>query len=100
MINIIGTSIVIIVCLAILLAMYLIIRMMQSDSAQSGFWKDLMDILGSMQRQSGGNDTEAENGKSIAVTADQEKFEEECPACSAKVTQKDVECPSCGLRLL
>lgn len=95
MVDFIAYAIVIAVTLALLTLMGLIVRATTTDTENSRFLQDLVEILFKERRRES-DDEQAGQAPARA----HEPFAEPCPACAEQVTEDDVYCPSCELRLL
>jgi hypothetical protein len=93
------------VLLLVLGGMFVVIRAMSDQSGRYQEVKEMMEALFHTPAflRPGSSEEGSEKSRNEAAAASgtvQEPFEDECPACREKVTHENVECPSCGLRLL
>lgn len=98
--NIGATVLVLLLACGLLGAMFLVIRVMSDDSDNYKTIRSMVEaIFGTPAHlQSGKEDPPASpstpNGSPSA------SYREPCPGCGEEVTERDVTCPSCELRLL
>ncbi|TJY40777.1 hypothetical protein E5161_16670 [Cohnella pontilimi] len=99
-----GYGITSVVLLFLLVGMFVLIRAMSDPSGRFQEVKEMMDAMfntPAFLRPNGSEQgAEPTRNEAAAASAMHEPFEDECPACREKVTHENVECPSCGLRLL
>ncbi|REE78804.1 hypothetical protein A8990_12481 [Paenibacillus taihuensis] len=105
MMNIIATTIVFVVVLGLVAAMIFMVRITGDDSGKHSELKQFAEALlgGGSSSQAASKETPDEQQvvNSIALqAAAKQPFSEPCPACGEAITHQDVDCPSCGLRLL
>ncbi|SEO41460.1 hypothetical protein [Paenibacillus sp. OV219] len=104
MMNTIATAIVLAVAGALVAAMIVMIRISGDDSGKHTDLKQFVEALfGGSASLAASKETpeERQAEKAIALqAAAKQPFTEPCPACGDPVTHQDVDCPSCGLRLL
>lgn len=101
-----ATALVLFIALAIVGAMFFMIKLTNDDSEKYKELKEMVETLfgtpAHLRPSPPPADSDAVNGKEAAAqsAAAQESFAEPCPACGETVTELHKECPSCGLRLL
>ncbi|AZN39435.1 hypothetical protein [Paenibacillus albus] len=104
MMNTFATVIVLVVAGALVAAMIFMIRISGDDSGKHAEVKQFVEALfGGSASQAASKETAEERQAENAIalqTAAKQPFKEPCPACGDAVTHQDVDCPSCGLRLL
>ncbi|WP_133297948.1 hypothetical protein [Paenibacillus paeoniae] len=98
--NIGATALVLILACGLLGAMFLVIRVMSDDSDNFKTIRGMVEaIFGNPAHLRNGQDetpasSSTQNGTPLAT------YREPCPGCGEEVTERDVTCPSCELRLL
>ncbi|WP_219835218.1 zinc ribbon domain-containing protein [Paenibacillus sp. R14(2021)] len=99
MMNTIATSIVLILAGGLVAIMIYVIKLSSDDSGKQSELKQFVEALfgGSSARQEQSAEQESAAAR---LPDDANPFQEPCPACGEIVTHRDVDCPSCGLRLV
>ncbi|WP_308637745.1 hypothetical protein [Paenibacillus silvisoli] len=107
MMNVIATSIVLLLAGSLVAAMIYIMRLSTDDSGKHPEIKQFVDSLfggtaSPVQSQPEAQQAQAEKESAAALASDDASgdFDDECPACSEPITKRHRECPSCGLRFL
>ncbi|MHA6482318.1 zinc ribbon domain-containing protein [Paenibacillus sp. strain BS8-2] len=97
-----ATTLVLLLAGALISAMFLIIRVASGDSDSSKTVRDMVETLfGTPAHLRSGTDNSDEPSAAQATNkSSSASFSEPCPACGDTVTERDVVCPSCELRLL
>ncbi|WP_214626171.1 zinc ribbon domain-containing protein [Paenibacillus agaridevorans] len=103
--DIAATTFVLLIAGALILAMFYIVRVASGESEGSKTIRDMVETLfGTPAHLRGGDDSASGEGSSggsrLAGASTQLPFREPCPACGEEVTEENVNCPSCELRLL
>ncbi|OUS67730.1 hypothetical protein B1748_35755 [Paenibacillus sp. MY03] len=103
--DIAATTFVLLIAGTLILAMFYIVRVASGESEGSKTIRDMVETLfGTPAHLRGGDDSASGEGSSggsrLAGASTQLPFREPCPACGEEVTENDVNCPSCELRLL
>ncbi|MBB3112674.1 hypothetical protein FHS18_004775 [Paenibacillus phyllosphaerae] len=96
-----ATGIALLIGCGIVAAMFMIIRLSTSDSDKHKELREFVETLFGTPahlRPDAAKTAESETA-AASVSASREAFTEPCPACAHHVTERDVDCPSCGLRL-
>lgn len=97
----IGYGIAIAALVLLLVGMYVMVRVMSGDSEKYEELKKMLDpIFHTPAFLRPGQEQGEASQQTAAGRTGTEPFEDECPACGEKVTHKNAECPSCGLRLI
>ena len=102
-VNWIGTTLSIAVVVIILIIFFIIIKATTDDSDKHSEIKKYVEALfgGSPQasdKQKEEEETRAREAERVAKELG--PFEDTCPACHTLVTDRHIDCPSCGLRLM
>lgn len=105
MMNMVATTIVLVIVGVLVAAMIVLIRISGDDSGKHADLKQFAEALlgGGSSSQAASKETPEERQLADTVAlqaAAKQPFSEPCPACGEAVTHQDVDCPSCGLRLL
>jgi hypothetical protein len=101
-----ATAIVLTIAALLLGGMFMFVRIASDDSDKFKELKEMVETLFGTPAHLRQNAEPPTNNKSAAATgaavsaAAAVPFSEPCPACNKTVTERDTECPSCGLRLL
>lgn len=98
--DIVGYSIVGVIAAAILITMFLLIKATTDQSDKHSYMKEIVEALFGTPAHLRQGQPEEKKTDAASAAHPTEAFEEECPACQAKVTHQDADCPACGLRLL
>lgn len=96
-----ATTLVLLLAAALIGAMFMIIRVATGDSEGSKTVRDMVETLfGTPAHLRSGADQTPETAAAQLPPASLAPFSEPCPACGHAVTEQDIVCPSCELRLL
>ncbi|MBH5318690.1 zinc ribbon domain-containing protein [Paenibacillus sp. GSMTC-2017] len=100
-----ATTFVLLLAVILVGAMFLFIRVSTDDSDKYKQFRDVVEtIFGTPAHLRPGQDPGSKSESSStseAVTASKlQTFQEPCPACGEEVTERDIVCPACELRLL
>ncbi|MUT65991.1 hypothetical protein [Paenibacillus sp. NEAU-GSW1] len=102
-VNITGTLIAVTICILLLVAMFLFIRVSTDESEKYKDLKEMIETLfGTPAHLRPDTELNRRNDEAAAAAAprDASPFSEPCPACGHTVSEQHAECPSCGLRLM
>ncbi|MFD0959779.1 hypothetical protein [Paenibacillus chungangensis] len=97
-----ATTVVLLLAGLLLGAMFLFIRVASDDSDKYKTLREMVETLFGTPAHLRSGDTASEDASpsSDASLRSLPQFSEPCPACGTEVTERDVECPACQLRLL
>ncbi|MGM0882230.1 MAG: hypothetical protein ACQEXQ_14470 [Bacillota bacterium] len=103
----VGATIIVLTIAALLLGgMFMFVRIASDDSDRHKELKEMVETLFGtpahlrQHAEPHSNKDPAESTGPAVSAAAAAPFSEPCPACSETITERDIECPSCGLRLL
>ncbi|WP_152396407.1 hypothetical protein [Paenibacillus guangzhouensis] len=102
-VNWIGTTLSIAIVVIILIIFFLIIKSTTDDSDKHSEIKKYVEALfggGSQASEKQKEEDEARALEAARKAKELGPFEDTCPACHVAVTDKHIDCPSCGLRLM
>ncbi|WP_138754897.1 hypothetical protein [Paenibacillus sinopodophylli] len=99
------TTVVILIAGGFLTGMFMFVRMASDDSDRYKNLKEMVEtIFGTPAHLRPSTDSSStgtgDKDKDKPNVAELSPFSEPCPACSETITERDLTCPSCGLRLL
>ncbi|RAP74474.1 hypothetical protein [Paenibacillus montanisoli] len=101
MMNIIATSIVLVLAAGLVAAMIFLIRLSTDDSGRHPEIKQFVEALFGGTSSPLQSPAQAQSESAAALSTEpSEDFDETCPACGDPVMHRHRECPSCGLRLM
>lgn len=102
MMNAIATAIVLAIAGVLVAAMIYIVKLSVDDSGKTSELRRFAEALfgGNAAGQEAAAEAEEPADARERLAASRESFSEPCPACGETVTQRDADCPGCGLRLV
>lgn len=96
-----ATTLVLLLAGTLIGAMFMIVRVAAGESEGSQTVRDMVETLfGTPAHLRSGTDQSSESTASRLPSGSLAPFSEPCPACGQAVTEQDIICPSCELRLL
>jgi hypothetical protein len=98
----VGTTISIGIVAMILLIFFMVIKMSTDDSEKHSEIRKYIEALFGGQSSNAKEEENEETKRQAAERLAKEigPFEDACPACQTPVTHQNIDCPSCGLRLI
>ncbi|RJE84255.1 hypothetical protein D3P07_23070 [Paenibacillus sp. 1011MAR3C5] len=98
--NIGATALVLLLACGLLGAMFLVIRVMSDDSDNYKSIRGMVEAIFGTPAHLRNEQEEPPASSSPNSGKPQAFYREPCPGCGEEVTERDVTCPSCELRLL
>ncbi|MFF2889834.1 hypothetical protein [Paenibacillus sp. NPDC057967] len=98
--NIGATALVLILACGLLGAMFLVIRVMSDDSDNYKSIRGMVEAIFGTPAHLRNEQEEPHASSSLKTGKPLASYREPCPGCGEEVTERDVICPSCELRLL